>query len=327
MPNWNAVLKEIEKAKGDASQSPFDVVRRSYLAKLHQHTGRNLICYYSGFLLKPSIEGIELNDDDKNGFMLCIHKLDKAKGLDLFIHTPGGDVGATESLVYYLKEMFGDDIRAIVPQIAMSAGTMIACSCKSIVMGKHSNIGPIDPQFSGIPAIGVIKEVERAYADICKDERYSYIWNPILSQLTPSFLQQCEWARERSEDFLRSALSKGMMSGLPDADRAAAVQKVVGRLTDLTYNKGHNRHIHYQECQEIGLNIEMLEDAPKEFQDLVLTVHHCFMHTLANTQAYKIIENHLGRASVRMHVVQNQALLQLPKEVTDALLKESAEPK
>ena len=31
-----------------------------------------------------------------------------------------------------------------------------------------------------------------------------------------------------------------------------------------------------------------------EFQDLVLTVHHCYMHLLMNTACYKTIENHLG---------------------------------
>ena len=42
--------------------------------------------------------------------------------------------------------MFGTDIRAIVPQLALSAGTMVALACKEIIMGKHSSLGPIDPQ-------------------------------------------------------------------------------------------------------------------------------------------------------------------------------------
>jgi ClpP class serine protease len=75
--------------------------------------------------------------------------MDRSKGLDLILHTPGGDMAATESLVDYLRQMFGKDIRAIVPQIAMSGGTMIALAWKEILMGKHSNLGPIDPQFSG----------------------------------------------------------------------------------------------------------------------------------------------------------------------------------
>jgi hypothetical protein len=36
------------------------------------------------------------------------------------------------------------------------------------------------------------------------------------------------------------------------------------------------------------------KDEKGDFQDLVLTVHHCYMHFLMNTNAFKIIENHLG---------------------------------
>lgn len=57
-----------------------------------------------------------------------------------------GDLAATESIVDYLKQMNGNDVRAIIPQISMSAGTMIALSCSEIIMGKQSYLRPIDPQ-------------------------------------------------------------------------------------------------------------------------------------------------------------------------------------
>lgn len=47
--------------------------------------------------------------------MAVIHKLDKDKGLDLILHTPGGDVAATESIIDYLQSIFKDNIRVIVP--------------------------------------------------------------------------------------------------------------------------------------------------------------------------------------------------------------------
>lgn len=72
-------------------------------------------------------------------------------------------VAATESLIDYLKKMFGTNIVAFISQIAMSAGTMIACACRNI---KQSSLGPIDPQFNGIPAQGVLDEFERAAQEI-----------------------------------------------------------------------------------------------------------------------------------------------------------------
>ena len=78
--------------------------------------------------------------------MTAINGMDTSKGLDLLIHTPGGEIAALESLGQYLRAKFGTNIRAFVPMIAMSAGTMLACCANEIFMGKQSNIGPFDPQ-------------------------------------------------------------------------------------------------------------------------------------------------------------------------------------
>ena len=88
----------------------------------------------------------------------------------------------------------------------------------------------------------------------------------------------------------------------------AKAKRIVKKLTDYAGNKGHDRHIHIDECIKMGLKIVRVEDDDK-LQDLVLTVHHCFMHTLMNTPAFKIIENHLGSALVKRQVEQ---VIQVP---------------
>src|SRR5690554_5497904 len=154
MPNWKEVLDEL---KENATNNPLDTIRRKYLKKVHELTGRNVIAYYSGWLQKADTADVAINDKDKNAFMVNINNMERSLGLDLILHTPGGDIAATESIVSYLRSMFGNNIRAIVPQISMSAGTMIAMSCKSIMMGKQSSLGPIDPQMGGVPCQAVIK--------------------------------------------------------------------------------------------------------------------------------------------------------------------------
>ena len=187
MPNWNQLLDEVR-----AAGSTHDVIRRRYLVKVQRPTRRNVIVYYSGWLQKGNIPGVEINDEDKNGFMTVIHKMDRARGLDLLLHTPGGEMAATESLVDYLRSMFGRDIRAIVPQLAMSGGTMIACACNEILMGKHSSLGPIDPQFGGIPAHGVVEEFNRAKREVREDKSTIPIWQPIIAKYSPAFIGECE---------------------------------------------------------------------------------------------------------------------------------------
>jgi ClpP class serine protease len=118
MPNWTEVLQEIHQVQANAinaaDQQQFlaqpihciNTVRRGYLQKLHAKSDRNVIAYYSGFLSKPGISGIEINDEDKNGFMMAIHKLDRNKGLDIILHTPGGGITSTQSIVDYIHKMF-----------------------------------------------------------------------------------------------------------------------------------------------------------------------------------------------------------------------------
>ena len=303
MPNWNSILREIFIEQARDSSSAHDRVRQRYLKRLVKHTGRNVIAYYSGFLSKPNLEGIQITDEDKNGFMLGIHGLNRNKGLDLILHTPGGDGKATEAIVDYLRSMFGNDIRAIVPQIAMSAGTMIACSCKSIVMGKQSSIGPVDPQFGPIPAVGLLTEVKRAYREIMEDGRAALFWSPILSQIYPSFLQRCEEAVNSSNEFISRTLKENMFSALSEEECKERLSRSSALLSNVVEGKAHNTHFQIDECLKAGLIIERLED-DQTLQDITLTIHHCYMHTLSNTPAFKIIENQLGRAMVKIQQQQ-----------------------
>ena len=90
-----------------------------------------------------------------------------------------------------------------------------------------------------------------------------------------------------------------MFHGKPNATKKAAA--IVRKLTHYNKNKTHDRHIHFEECLSMGLNVKSIEDdlsltnGDKDtFQDLVLTVHHCYMHFLMNTPTFKVIENHDG---------------------------------
>ena len=299
MPNWNEILDEIR-----VSGSTHDIVRRKYLKSLQRLTGRNIIIYYSGWLQKPNASGIQVNDADKNGFMTVTHKLDRSKGLDLILHTPGGETAATESLVDYLRSMWGTDVRAIIPQLAMSAGTMIACSCREIIMGKQSSLGPIDPQFKGMPAHGVVEEFMRAHTEIRAEPIKAAVWQPIIAKYTPTLIGECEKAIDWSNQMVKEWLLSGMLTGLDNAEEKAKI--IIEELGNHSLNKSHARHLSAEKCDSIGLKITNLENDPK-IQDAVLSIHHTCIHTLTSTNAVKIIENHKGKAFIQS---EQQVILQ-----------------
>lgn len=304
MPSWGDILKRLQ-----STPNPLDDMRRRYLGVMEKYTGRNVIAYYSAFMQKPGLQGTGIDDNDKNAFMQAVCGLDRSKGLDLILHTPGGQVAAAESLVTYLKALFGNNIRVFVPQIAMSAGTMIALSSQKIVMGKQSNLGPIDPQFGGMSCAGIIEEFDDACKAVSSNPQMAHVWGPIIAKYHPTFIGDCKKAIEWADGIVKKWLTENMFSEYTDAkDRAEAV---VNNLSSHNTTFSHSRHIHIEELRQLGLVIDALEglddrsiDDCKDLQDCVLTVHHSFMQTFASTNALKIVENHTGQAMIMNGIAQ-----------------------
>lgn len=283
---WNGIMNEMGNYP-----NAFDVVRKKYIKKLSDLTGRNTIVYYSGWLQHPDGDS-SIDDSDMEGFMNAVNELDCTKGLDLVLHTPGGSPTAAEAIVNYLKDKFQKDIRVIVPQLSMSAGTMIACSAKEIVMGRQSSLGPIDPQFNGIPAYNIISEFNDGKKDLAEDPTTANYWAIILQQYPAAFLKTCYDAISLSSTLAEEWLKDNMLK-----NNQSAVNGIVEFLNSRDTNHDHGRHFNYKKCCDIGLNISLLE-ADQEFQDAVLALHHSLMITFQGTNAVKIIENQNGNAYI-----------------------------
>ena len=226
--------------------------------------------------------------------MSTIYQLERDNGLDLLLHTPGGDLAATEAIVTYLREMF-EDIRVVVPQLAMSAGTMMALAADEIVMGKHSSLGPIDPQVNGTPAHGIIEEFENGAAAIRDSEPTGPLYAQIIDKYGPALVGQCRKAVAWAEDLVEEWLATRMREGDPDAEDK--IEKIKTEFGDHALTKSHARHLSADQADDAGLVVTKLED-DDELQDAVLSVHHAFQQTIASTPTAKIIENHNGIAHI-----------------------------
>lgn len=296
MPSWGDVMERLNN-----EPNPVDTMRRKYLNTMFKYTGRNVIAYYSAFIQKPNLEGTDIDDNDKNAFMQAVCGLDRSIGLDLILHTPGGQIAAAESLVCYLKSLFNNDFRVFVPQMAMSAGTMIALASKEIIMGKQSNLGPIDPQYGGISCAGIIEEFNEACEDVKQNPERACMWGQIISKYHPTFIGDCKKAIEWADLTVNKWLTENMFSCYNDKEVRA--KKVVDKLSSHNATYSHSRHIHMDELRQLGLAITSLEnldnrsiDDCKDLQDCVLTIHHAFMQTISSTSTIKVIENHEGHA-------------------------------
>ncbi len=301
MPIWSEILAEVREPLASNGALNFDGVRRKYLLNLHEHTGRNVILYASAWVQKRDADApgafFAIDDEDIHALMEVTHGLDGSE-LDLILHSPGGSPEAAEALVSYLRARF-EHIRVIVPNLAMSAATMIACAANEIVMGKHSFLGPTDPQvlLSGrfVPAQGVLDEFAKAKKE-CADPANLPAWLPILQQYAPGILTLCESALNRSQELVGNWLETYMFADVADKrDKAEIASKW---LADHTHFKSHSRHISRDELLRNGLLVSSLEE-DQALQDLTLSVFHASTQMFDATGVTKIVENHIGRAFVK----------------------------
>lgn len=281
MPNWNKILTEVEASN---PINALDKMRKEFFEKIHRETGRNVISYYSGWL-KNSVPQAMIDEQDKNAFMSIIHELDKSLGVDIIMHTPGGDIAATESLINYLHQVFKGDIRVFIPLIAMSAGTMIALSSKEIFMGEQSSLGPVDPQYSGVACQAIIEEFEQAKRDVTENPNTLGLWQAIISKYPATFILECQNAINWSNDLM----DKWLVKISPSIDISTVKDKFLNHKN----SRSHSRHLSKEDCKSVGLNITDLEKFP-ELNDAVMSLHNCYMIMIDKYQYAKILENQKG---------------------------------
>lgn len=299
MPPRSKVQQEIQE------KSSADSVRRRYLKRLHGHTGRDTIVYATAFstgkkLLKLPQTLLSVALEDVAGFMDALHGLNGDE-LDLILHSPGGSPEAAEQIVQYLRAKY-NHIRAIVPQNAMSAATMIACACDEIVMGKQSAIGPIDPQVVfptqhgtfAAPAFAILGDFRSALASVAQDPRTAPVFNAKIRDYPHGFLTMCQNAIIRSQEKVGEWLAAHMFAGDPTATAKGAA--IAQWLCDNNLHKSHGRPINIDAARAEGLKVTELEN-DQRLQELVLSVHHAVQATFEITPAVKFIENHKGKGS------------------------------
>lgn len=324
MGSWSEISKECETTKPEGHLGSFDVVRRKYLKKVSDITGRNVILYATKFTSSDRALGdsVSIIMGDLHGFMEVVYGMPQDSEIDIILHSPGGSLEATEAIVTYLRAKF-KKIRAIVPLLAQSAATMLACACNSIMMGKHSFLGPTDPQIllqmpggaRFVPAQAITSQFDRAVRE-CIDPSKLPAWAPMLSQYGPYLLSVCENATELSQTLVGEWLFKYMFEG--DSSKEQLAKDIANWLSDHSQFMTHGRPLEMNLLSSKGLNIEVLED-DQNLQDAVLSLLHATTLSFEGTSAVKIIENNIGKAHVQhSHILMaSQPAPEPPKNELD----------
>ncbi len=305
MPTWGETLREIQDEAQASGQVDLDALRTQRLRALYDLTGRSVVVYAADFLNKGGpVTQIQLGD--MVGLMEVFKDL-PGPYLDLVLHSPGGQAEATDRLVRYMRSKF-EHIRVIVPLAAMSAATMWAMAADEIVLGNHSQLGPIDPQITlpttgmPMPAGALLAQFEEASDQCAADPKRITAWMPTLQQYPPGLLNVCENAATLSKTLVAEWLESFMFAGEEGAHDKA--ERIAAWLADDSKHLSHSRALTRDALIEQGVCVTALED-DQSLQEAVLSVHHAYLHTFSGSTG-KIIENHLGR-----RFVAHAAMLQI----------------
>ncbi|MBU2767171.1 serine dehydrogenasease [Acidithiobacillus ferrivorans] len=206
--------------------------------------------------------------------------------LEIILRTPGGSVETAERFVDVIRHHY-NEIYFIIPDMAMSAGTIWCMSGDKIYMDYASSLGPIDPQVmagdgSGfVPALGYLDKVE----EITNKAYLSEADVVFLKGIDLAKLGLFEQAKELSVELLKTWLVKykfrtwshhrtnGQGDIVSDEEKMARAQQIAETLSDNTRWHSHGRNIDIKRVSALKLEIEdysfdqSLKDAIRNYND------------------------------------------------------------
>lgn len=237
-----------------------------------------LILHDSISITRDIVEDIE--------FFLMNKRSDYAdKDICFLLHTTGGDADAAYHIGARLQDFVGGHkLYVVVPRLAKSAGTLLACAGNSIYVTPITELGPVDPQIyieetkrwvSARAVQGSLKQVLETLLDLWggrEERRISVeIVEALLKRIPIVELGHYDSLVKHIEDLLKSLLSKRMFKDEP-ADK---INSVVKKLTE--GYEYHGRVINYNEAIDIGLKVELLSDEKlKKVYELYRVVKELF---------------------------------------------------
>jgi hypothetical protein len=242
------LMKKIEEAREKQTRHPTTLL--TYTSKLDF----------------PDASMTMVNQWDVKAVYTILQEIPAGNDIELTVHTHGG-LGTKAKQIVELIRRRGRKFRVVVPEIAKSAGTILALGADCLTLGPPSELGPIDPQVRRVigtaaqyvPAwsyIESLNELKKDSVDAQGNLRQEYY--PLLASFDYPFYKICEqtWAstRETSKELLKAGMLKGV-SG--QALKAEAITRFF--LEDF---KPHDALISHVEASQVlgSKNIEVLPE-------------------------------------------------------------------
>ena len=201
---------------------------------------------------------------------------DKHDQLAIVLDSPGGIVEVVERIVDTVRHSY-ETVIAIVPDRAMSAGTVLALSADRIVMDHYSRLGPIDPQIEKngrlVPALAFLNQYEKLKQQ-ASQHQLTTVDFALLQKLDLGELYEFEQARELTIELLVKWLSNYKFRNWTetetnkcpvDADmKSQRAREIAAQLNDTDRWHSHSRGIGMDTLRsELQLKIDDMAAQPE----------------------------------------------------------------
>lgn len=197
----------------------------------------------------------------------------KERTISVVLRTVGGSVETTERMVGVLRKHYAA-VNFIVPDMAMSAGTIFCMSGDRIFMDYASSLGPVDPQVqlpdTGdlVPALGYIDKV----AEIAKKSKLNPADVVMLKSIDLAKLALFEQARNLSMDLLKEWLVNYKFkywtehqttkpgTKVTKEERESRAAQIADDLSDHEKWRSHGRNLDINKLESLRIKIDDYSD-------------------------------------------------------------------
>jgi hypothetical protein len=189
----------------------------------------------------------------------------RKKSLLVILETNGGSIETAERIADVFRYHYPSEVCFLVPNFAMSAGTVLVMSGDKIYMDYYSILGPIDPQVRSrngtfVPALGYLEK----YGELVKKSKSAGGLSAaelafFVQKFDPAELHRFEQARDHSVDLLKKWLVqykfkdwvKTRTTGkkVTSAMREKRAAEIANKLNDTRKWRSHGR----------GLSLDVIE--------------------------------------------------------------------
>ena len=220
---------------------------------------------------------------------------DKRKKLLVIIETNGGSIETAERIADVFRYHYPGEVNFLVPNFAMSAGTVLVMSGDNIYMDYYSILGPIDPQVRNrdgqfVPALGYLEKYDELMKRSSKGSLSSAELAFLIQKFDPAQIHRFEQARDHSVDLLKKglvqykfktwAVTETNRKSVSAKMREARASEIAKKLNDTKRWRSHGR----------GLSMDVLKG------DLNLLIENFGANPELNRKVrsyYRLLQDHM----------------------------------